>query len=125
MGDVVYPVGDGSVARASANDGDIHIGVVRELKVLGRCIITTYGIVSVPTTTLIVPGKQYYLSTIPGKITVDPPTSQGTWVHRVGVAISPTELLIQPDTTPLFNKGVCIGISPVCWNPADGRLEVG
>lgn len=48
----------------------------------------------------------YYLSaTAPGKITATPPTEPGTFVMKIGYAISPSKLIIQLDGPPVENVG--------------------
>lgn len=45
----------------------------------------------------LVVGSTYYLSETPGQITADPPATPGSIVQRVGVARSPTTLIVAID----------------------------
>lgn len=43
------------------------------------------------------PGASYFLATTPGELTATPPSTAGNVFLKVGVALSATELLFQPE----------------------------
>jgi hypothetical protein len=53
----------------------------------------------------LMPGVKYFLSdTIPGGITLTPPTSSGYVVHSVGIALSPTILYVNTNIQPVIRS---------------------
>lgn len=53
-------------------------------------------------TSLLTPGRSYYLATAPGGLTLVPPIVPGQTVRLVGLAISSTQMQLNPSTTVLL-----------------------
>lgn len=104
IGDAVYVSGPGMVAQARANTilTTYVVGIIIAKPSATTCTVQvsdTFGIYSGLT-----PGVTYFLSdTTPGAITATAPTTTGTLVERVGVAIDSSTIVIMPDPTIVQN----------------------
>lgn len=97
VNDCVYiDKGDGLVYKASNNNDDKAdvLGFVRKATTLGNPVeVVTSGVIK--GFTALSPGKLYYLD-LNGAISEFAPTLNGTWIVSVAMAVSSTEIVINP-----------------------------
>jgi hypothetical protein len=94
VGDVVYVSGSGTVSKASSSFSFPALGVVQakptatsaDVVLSGQTLAVMVGLVA---------GSEYFTSSTPGALSSLPPTSPGSTVQRIGIAESPTQLVVQ------------------------------
>lgn len=111
VGDAVYvkpqPDLPNTVARACAGAPPLMtpdaIGLVIATPTPTTCLVVTTGLATIPPPiSPLVQGATYYLGLSPGEITPTAPTVHGQKVQEIGVAVSPTELLVHIDPTSVL-----------------------
>lgn len=72
------------------------IGIVESKKSLNEATVRLLGL-SMPLFSGLVPGSNYFLSeTSPGELTTSPPVGSGSNIQLIGVAVTETQLFVQP-----------------------------
>jgi hypothetical protein len=91
-GDVVYFSATGTILKADATSpAKAAQGYVLAAVANGEQG-TVYFDETNSSVTGLTPGRTYYLSTTPGKLTATPPTATGSVVQAIGFSITPTSL---------------------------------
>lgn len=93
--DLVYVYGADEVRKASASDISTAktIGFVNEKSTSTTCKIITSGVISGFTN--LIANKVYFLSETAGGITTTAPTTSGSVVTQVGIALNQTQMLVR------------------------------
>jgi hypothetical protein len=107
IGQPVYVSSAGSVNLAAAGAAGTRnvLGLVKDASIAAASsgFVQTDGIISSANWTVVVgsetltAGSVYYLSATAGQLTTTAPTGSGSYVCKVGIAISTTELEIDTD----------------------------
>ena len=94
VGDVVYIVSSNTVAQADASSINTAqaVGIIAQKPTDTTCVVRVNG--TITGYTGLTAGREYFLSTVAGEITLNVTTAPDTVLLPVGYALSSTELLL-------------------------------